>query len=148
MNILNCDDIFGRIAPPYLKPENILQYCLINDKLFIKIVICKFSLSSLDSDQYSDMTDSDADKKRRGLRRGQRQQVNYRETSESSDNSRTSTSRVKVKPRGRPRKEHLSSDYSDGQLRLHLQCHFFCCLIEPTVPFSFSFSVGVFQRLG
>ncbi|KAI3353682.1 hypothetical protein L3Q82_004829 [Scortum barcoo] len=61
----------------------------------------------------SDMTDSDADKKRRGLRRGQRQQVNYRETSESSDNSRASVSKPKVKPRGRPRKEHLSSDYSD-----------------------------------
>lgn len=61
------------------------------------------------------MTDSDTDKKRRGLRRGQRQQVNYRETSESSDNSRASTNRDKVRPRGRPRKEHLSSDYSDGQ---------------------------------
>ncbi|XP_068572767.1 remodeling and spacing factor 1 isoform X2 [Cebidichthys violaceus] len=66
------------------------------------------------SDQYSDMTDSDADKKRRGLRRGQRQQVNYRETSESSDNSRASAKKVKVKPRGRPRKEHLSSDFSDA----------------------------------
>ncbi len=77
--------------------------------------MCKFPMLSPDSDQYSDMTDSDADKKRRGLRRGQRQQVNYRETSESSDNSRASATRVKVKPRGRPRKEHLSSDYSDGQ---------------------------------
>ncbi|XP_027135849.1 remodeling and spacing factor 1 isoform X1 [Larimichthys crocea] len=67
----------------------------------------------MDSDQFSDMTDSDADKKRRGLRRGQCQQVNYRETSESSDNSKTSPNRDKVKPRGRPRKEHLSSDYSD-----------------------------------
>ncbi|XP_041797032.1 remodeling and spacing factor 1 isoform X2 [Chelmon rostratus] len=67
----------------------------------------------MDSDQFSDMTDSDADKKRRGLRRGQRQQVNYRETSESSDNSRTSGNKHKVKGRGRPRKEHLSSDYSD-----------------------------------
>ncbi|KAL6115661.1 rsf1 [Pungitius sinensis] len=66
------------------------------------------------SDQYSDMTDSDADKKRRGLRRGQRQQVNYRETSESSDNSQASTKKVKVKGRGRPRKDHLSSDYSDA----------------------------------
>ncbi|XP_054650253.1 remodeling and spacing factor 1 isoform X2 [Dunckerocampus dactyliophorus] len=65
----------------------------------------------LDADQYSDMSDSD--KKRGGLRRGHRQQVNYRETSESSDNSRTSPKREKVKPRGRPRKEHLSSDYSD-----------------------------------
>ncbi|XP_026229146.1 remodeling and spacing factor 1 isoform X2 [Anabas testudineus] len=67
----------------------------------------------MDSDQFSDMTDCDADKKRQGLRRGQRQQVNYRETSESSDNSHTSPNRDKVKPRGRPRKEHLSSDYSD-----------------------------------
>ncbi|XP_039986557.1 remodeling and spacing factor 1 isoform X3 [Xiphias gladius] len=67
----------------------------------------------MDSDQFSDMTDSDADKKRRGLRRGQRQQVNYRETSESSDNSGATSKRHEVKPRGRPRKEHLSSDYSD-----------------------------------
>ncbi|XP_054598224.1 remodeling and spacing factor 1 isoform X4 [Nothobranchius furzeri] len=66
-----------------------------------------------DSDRYSDMSDSDAERKRRGLRRGQRQQVNYRETSESSDNSRASSVREKVKRRGRPRKEHLSSDYSD-----------------------------------
>ncbi|XP_030007128.1 remodeling and spacing factor 1-like isoform X2 [Sphaeramia orbicularis] len=64
----------------------------------------------LDSDQCSDITDSDTDKKRRGLRRGQRQQVNYCETSDSSD---ASISKAKVKPRGRPRKEHLSSDYSD-----------------------------------
>ncbi|XP_037533581.1 remodeling and spacing factor 1 isoform X2 [Nematolebias whitei] len=67
----------------------------------------------MDSDQFSDMTDSDAEKKRRGLRRGQHQQVNYRETSESSDNSRPSTEQVKVKRRGRPRKERLSSDFSD-----------------------------------
>uniref|UniRef100_A0A665TD03 Remodeling and spacing factor 1 n=1 Tax=Echeneis naucrates TaxID=173247 RepID=A0A665TD03_ECHNA len=67
----------------------------------------------IDSDQFSDMTDSDTDKKRRGLRRGQHQQVNYRETSESSDNSQASTTRNKVKPRRRPFKEHLSSDYSD-----------------------------------
>jgi len=77
----------------------------------------KFKLLSdwftTDSDQFS-MTDSDADKKRRGLRRGQRQQVNYRETSESSDNSRASNTKQKAKPRGRPRKEHFSSDYSDG----------------------------------
>nr|XP_057936805.1 remodeling and spacing factor 1 [Doryrhamphus excisus] len=66
----------------------------------------------LDADQYSDMSDSD--KKRGGLRRGHRQQVNYRETSESSDNSRTSPKRDKVKPRGRPRKERLSSDYSNA----------------------------------
>ncbi|XP_076590971.1 remodeling and spacing factor 1 [Chaetodon auriga] len=66
----------------------------------------------MDSDQFSDMTDSDADKKRRGLRRGQRQQVNYRETSESSDNSRASSKKRDIKRR-RPRKEHLSSDYSD-----------------------------------
>nr|XP_043887294.1 remodeling and spacing factor 1 isoform X2 [Solea senegalensis] len=71
------------------------------------------SEEEMDSDQFSDMTDSDADKKRRGLRRGQRQQVNYRETSESSDNSRPSASQNKVRPRGRPRKERLSSDYSD-----------------------------------
>ncbi|XP_038145858.1 remodeling and spacing factor 1 [Cyprinodon tularosa] len=67
----------------------------------------------IDSDRFSDMTDSDADNKRRGLRRGQRQQVNYRETSESSDNSRTSTKREQVKRRGRPPKERFSSDYSD-----------------------------------
>ncbi|XP_041850722.1 remodeling and spacing factor 1 [Melanotaenia boesemani] len=71
------------------------------------------SEEEMDSDQFSNMTDSDADKKRRGLRRGQHQQVNYRETSESSDNSTVSASKDKVKPRGRPRKEHLSSDYSD-----------------------------------
>ncbi|KAJ4925308.1 hypothetical protein JOQ06_018043 [Pogonophryne albipinna] len=65
------------------------------------------------SDQFSDMTDSDDDKNRRGLRRGQRQQVNYRETSESSDASRASAKKVGVRPRGRPCKEHLSSDYSD-----------------------------------
>lgn len=61
------------------------------------------------------MTDSNSDKKRRGLRRGQRQQVNYRETSESSDDSRASANKEKVKRHGRPRKERLSSDYSDGQ---------------------------------
>lgn len=61
-----------------------------------------------DSDQYSDMSD----KKRGGLRRGQRQQVNYRETSESSDNS---AKKKEVRPRGRPRKERFSSDYSDGK---------------------------------
>ncbi|XP_077422393.1 remodeling and spacing factor 1 isoform X2 [Vanacampus margaritifer] len=67
--------------------------------------------SDEDSDMYSDMSD----KKRGGLRRGHRQQVNYRETSESSDNSRTSAKKKKeVKPRGRPRKERLSSDYSDA----------------------------------
>ncbi|XP_019961067.2 remodeling and spacing factor 1 isoform X2 [Paralichthys olivaceus] len=71
------------------------------------------SEEEIDSDQFSDMTDSETEKKRRGLRRGQRQQVNYRETSESSDNSKASANRNKVKPRGRPRKEHLSSDYSD-----------------------------------
>ena len=76
---------------------------------------------SLDSDQYSDMSDSDADKKRRGLRRGQRQQVNYRETSESSDNSKASANKNQVKPRGRPPKEHLSSDFSDGQSPLATQ---------------------------
>lgn len=75
--------------------------------------ICPSSLPP-DSDQYSDMTDSDADRKRRGLRRGQLQQVNYRETSESSDNSRSSA-RKEAKPHGRPRKENLSSDYSDGE---------------------------------
>ncbi|XP_077397282.1 remodeling and spacing factor 1 isoform X1 [Festucalex cinctus] len=66
--------------------------------------------SDEDSDMYSDMSD----KKRGGLRRGQRQQVNYRETSESSDNSRTSAKKKEVKPRGRPRKERFSSDYSDA----------------------------------
>lgn len=85
----------------------ILFYCF----CFLLFYLC----FSPDSDQFSDMTDSDADKKRRGLRRGQHQQVNYRETSESSDNSPASTNRNKVKPRGRPRKERLSSDYSNGQ---------------------------------
>ncbi|XP_061538599.1 remodeling and spacing factor 1 isoform X2 [Phycodurus eques] len=66
--------------------------------------------SDEDSDQYSDVSD----KKRGGLRRGQRQQVNYRETSESSDNSRSSAKKKEVRPRGRPRKERLSSDYSDA----------------------------------
>ncbi|XP_053728745.1 remodeling and spacing factor 1 [Synchiropus splendidus] len=69
----------------------------------------------IDSDQYSDRSDSDADKKRGGLRRGHRQQVNYRETSDSSDNSCGSNKKVKqARPRGRPRKERLSSDYSDA----------------------------------
>ncbi|KAM9318943.1 remodeling and spacing factor 1 [Pholidichthys leucotaenia] len=68
----------------------------------------------LDSDQLSDMSDDDGDKKRQGLRRGQRQQVNYRETSESSDNSGTSDRQDKPRRRGRPRKERLSSDYSDA----------------------------------
>ncbi|XP_029027384.1 remodeling and spacing factor 1 isoform X2 [Betta splendens] len=63
----------------------------------------------MDSDQFSDMTDSEADRKRHGLRRGQRQQVNYRETSASSDNS---SPRDKTPARGR--KERLSSDYSDA----------------------------------
>ncbi|XP_069569071.1 remodeling and spacing factor 1 isoform X2 [Brachyistius frenatus] len=72
------------------------------------------SEEEMDSDQFSNMTDSDAEKKRRGLRRGQRQQVNYRETSESSENSRASPDRKKPRPRGRPRKERLSSDYSDA----------------------------------
>lgn len=81
-------------------------------------------MSSSDSDQFSDMTDSDADKKRRGLRRGQRQQVNYRETSESSDNSRASAKRDKVKSRGRPRKEHFSSDFSDGESPLESAASF------------------------
>lgn len=76
------------------------------------------------------MTDSDADKKRRGLRRGQCQQVNYRETSESSDNSKTSPNRDKVKPRGRPRKEHLSSDYSDGQSLLESAASFYSEFVQ------------------
>ncbi|XP_034024517.1 remodeling and spacing factor 1 [Thalassophryne amazonica] len=64
----------------------------------------------LGSDQFSNMSDSDMDKKRLGLRRGQRQQVNYYEASDSSDNSPGS---AKDKPHGSRRKEHLSSDYSD-----------------------------------
>ncbi|XP_067363418.1 remodeling and spacing factor 1 isoform X2 [Channa argus] len=71
------------------------------------------SNEDMDSNQFSDLSDHDADKKRQGLRRGQRQQVNYRETSESSDNSRASTNRDKVKLHSRPRKDHLSSDYSE-----------------------------------
>ncbi|RVE65160.1 hypothetical protein OJAV_G00132960 [Oryzias javanicus] len=68
------------------------------------------SEEDIDSDQYSDMSDSDH--KRRGLRRGQHQQVNYRETSESSDSSRASADEKKSK--ARTRKEALSSDYSDS----------------------------------
>ncbi|TNN01540.1 hypothetical protein fugu_010922 [Takifugu bimaculatus] len=64
----------------------------------------------------SDMTDSDSDKKRRGLRRGQRQDVNYCEVSDSSDNSRASAKRRKVSLHRRHREEHLSSDYSDAPL--------------------------------
>lgn len=59
------------------------------------------------------MTDSDAEKKRRGLRRGQRQDVNYCEVSDSSD-SRASARRHKVQLLRRQRKEHLSSDFSEG----------------------------------
>lgn len=72
-----------------------------------------FSPSSL-AEWCSDMTDSDSDKKRRGLRRGQRQDVNYCEVSDSSDNSRASAKRRKVSLHRRHREEHLSSDYSDG----------------------------------
>ncbi|XP_067103044.1 remodeling and spacing factor 1 [Osmerus mordax] len=61
----------------------------------------------LDSERSSDISDSDGDRKRRGLRRSQRQQVNYRETSES-DNSQKSTNKDKAKPRRR-----LSSSYSE-----------------------------------
>lgn len=90
------------------------------------------------------MTDSDNDKKRRGLRRGQRQQVNYRETSESSDNSAASASKKKVKPRGRPRKEHLSSDYSDGQSR---QFQNFLLVSDQEVNFCFfPISIAFFPR--
>lgn len=60
------------------------------------------------------MTDSDADRKRRGLRRGQRQDVNYCEVSDSSD-SRASAKRRKVKLLRQHRKERLSSDFSDGR---------------------------------
>ncbi|XP_059932427.1 remodeling and spacing factor 1 isoform X1 [Gadus macrocephalus] len=69
----------------------------------------------MDSDWSSDMSDSEADRKRKGLRRGQRQQVNYRETSESSDNSGASANKSKEnKPRLKPRRQRLSSDYSDS----------------------------------
>ncbi|XP_028320034.1 remodeling and spacing factor 1 isoform X1 [Gouania willdenowi] len=68
----------------------------------------------LDTDQLSDLSDSDSDGKRRGLRRGQRQQVNYREESESSDVS-ASAPRDTEKQR-KPRRERLSSDYSDASL--------------------------------
>lgn len=71
-------------------------------------------LSSSLAEWCSDMTDSDSDKKRRGLRRGQRQDVNYCEVSDSSDNSRASAKRRKVSLHRRHREEHLSSDYSDG----------------------------------
>ncbi|KAJ3590255.1 hypothetical protein NHX12_008209 [Muraenolepis orangiensis] len=71
----------------------------------------------MDSDWSSDLSDSEADRKRKGLRRGQRQQVNYRETSESSDNSRASANQDKEnKPRLKQRRQRLSSDYSDGKL--------------------------------
>lgn len=68
---------------------------------------------SLNSDPFSSATDSDADLKRRNLRRGQQQQVNYCETSDSSDLS--SAARRKNKPPGRPGKQRLSSDFSDGE---------------------------------
>lgn len=67
---------------------------------------------SLNSDLLSSVTDSDADLKRRNLRRGQQQQVNYCETSDSSD--RSSAARRKNKPGGRPGKQLLSSDFTDG----------------------------------
>lgn len=74
-----------------------------------------FAFSSVSpADWCSDMSDSDADKKRRGLRRGQRQDVNYCEVSDSSDNSRASAKRRKVNLHRRHREEHLSSEYSDG----------------------------------
>lgn len=83
------------------------------------------------------MTDSD-DKKRRGLRRGQQQQVNYCETTESSDNSRSSVNQKKVKRRGRPRKQRLSSDYSDGQL---LFCHFIIKLYFITIHYFYIYPI-------
>ena len=63
------------------------------------------------------MSDSEADRKRKGLRRGQRQQVNYHETSESSDNSGASANKGKeTKPHVKQRRQRLSSDYSDCEL--------------------------------
>lgn len=72
---------------------------------------CLLSLS-LNSDRFSSVTDSDTDSKRRNLRRGQQQQVNYCETSDSSGHS--SAGKRKNKPHSRPEKEHLSSDFSGG----------------------------------
>ncbi|XP_029922334.1 remodeling and spacing factor 1 isoform X2 [Myripristis murdjan] len=73
------------------------------------------SNEEMDSERSSDKTDSDVDRKRRGgLRRGQHQQVNYCEASDSSDNSQASTNKDKVKSYGKKRKQHLSSDYSDA----------------------------------
>lgn len=94
-------------------------YCqlILNQSKSVSLFAVLFCLSA-DLNWFSDITDSDADKKRRGLRRSQHQQVNYREMSESSDNSWASTNREKVKSRSRLRKENLSSDYSDGPLLL------------------------------
>lgn len=77
------------------------------------------------------MTDHDADNKRQGLRRGQRQQVNYRET--SSDDSHASTARDQEKAGGRTRKERLSSDYSDGQCG-GLDMNVFMCPTQRFLP--------------
>lgn len=57
------------------------------------------------------MSDSDGDRKRCGLRRGRKREVNYRETSES-ECSQATTNKDKAKPRRR----RLSSSNSDGQL--------------------------------
>lgn len=95
------------------------------------------------ADWCSDMTDSDADQKRRGLRRGQRQDVNYCEVSDSSD-SRASAKRREVKLLRRHRKEHLSSDFSDGWSHACFICKrspgFSCC--SSTVVFSLGSMVG------
>lgn len=56
------------------------------------------------------MSDSDEDRKRCGLRRGRKREVNYRETSES-EGSQATTNKDKAKSGRR-----LSSSNSDGQL--------------------------------
>lgn len=103
------------------------------------------------------MSDSEAEKKRRGLRRGQRQDVNYCEVSDSSD-SRASAKRRKVKLLRRHRKEHLSSDFSDGSSQaasstnaptFSLLSAYFCdlsnfsaSLIQRCFQFTFGTTVG------
>lgn len=96
-----------------------------------------------DSDQYSDLSDSDH--QRRGLRRGQHQQVNYRETSESSDSSRVSADEKKSK--ARTRKEALSSDYSDCERPNAILC-LKCVAFSDSRVISLSCSIPFFQRIG
>lgn len=91
--------------------------------ILFSLLVVLLSLS-LNSDRFSSVSDSDTDSKRRNLRRGQQQQVNYCETSDSS--GRSSAGKRKNKPHSRPEKEHLSSDFSGGSWLL--ACAAFLCL--------------------